>query len=151
MLNIVLYRPEIPPNTGNVSRLCVGIKAHLHIVGKPAFDMSEKAVRRAGLDHWEKLQLSMHSDWEDFLQSAKDVSRIFLVTKFGKVTYFENKFQSGDFLVFGSETSGLPPEVHASIPDIQKLKIPMLDETVRSLNLSNSVAIVAYEAVRQLL
>lgn len=113
--------------------------------------MSEKAVKRAGLDHWEKLKLSFHSDWEEFLQYAKDPSRIFLVTKFGKTTYYENQFQDGDFLVFGSETSGLPPEVHASIPDIQKLKIPMLDESVRSLNLSNSVAIVAYEAIRQLL
>lgn len=151
MLNIALYKPEIPPNTGNISRLCVGIKAHLHIIGKPAFDMSEKAVRRAGLDHWKKLDLAFHTEWDAFLETVPDKSRIFLITKFGQTTYYANSFVRNDYLVFGNETSGLPQNIHSNVDDSQKLKIPMLNETVRSLNLSNSVAVVAYEAVRQIL
>ncbi|MCB1180224.1 MAG: tRNA (cytidine(34)-2'-O)-methyltransferase, partial [Leptospiraceae bacterium] len=135
MIQIALYKPEIPPNTGNISRLCVGINAPLHIIGKPAFDISEKAVRRAGLDHWEKLALKLHDSWEDFYSNLPNKDRIFLITKFGKKIYSEINFQKDDILVFGSETSGLPDFIHDSISGERKLKIPMLNESVRSLNL----------------
>lgn len=108
MLNIALYRPEIPPNTGNIARLCVGIKANLHIIGKPSFDISEKAVRRAGLDYWEHLSLTLHSDWEAFMGTVMNPGRVFLVTKFGKTLYTDQSYVDNDYFVFGRETTGLP-------------------------------------------
>lgn len=147
---IGLYKPEIPPNTGNISRLCVGIRAHLHIIDKPSFDLSESAVKRAGLDHWNKLNLTLHDSWESFLERVKDRSRVFLVTKFGKTLYTKLEYKRGDFFVFGNETSGLPKLIHDTFTDNQKIFIPMLDVSVRSLNLSNAVAIIAYEGIRQL-
>ncbi len=149
LLNIALYRPEIPPNTGNIARLCVGIRANLHIVGTPSFDMSEKSVRRAGLDYWEHLKLFQHKDWEEFVGTITDVSRIFLVTKFGKTKYSDQTYQDNDYFVFGRETSGLPEEIRMSYPDSNQIYIPMTEEC-RSINLSNAAAIVVYEAVRQL-
>lgn len=149
MLNIALYRPEIPPNTGNIARLCVGIRANLHIVGTPSFDMSEKAVRRAGLDYWEHLSLFQHKNWEEFVGNIQDKSRLFLVTKFGKTKYSDVNYQENDTFLFGRETSGLPEEIRLSSPDSNQIYIPMTKEC-RSLNLSNATAIVAYEAIRQL-
>lgn len=149
MFNIVLYKPEIPPNTGNISRLAVGIGASLHIVDKPAFDISEKAVKRAGLDYWDNLNLVLHDSWKEFESKLKDKSRVFLVTKFGKTKYSDISFQKNDYLVFGSETSGLPNFVKDSYPEQNKLFIPMLPIS-RSINLSNSVAILAYEGIRQI-
>jgi len=148
-LNIVLFRPEIPPNTGNIARLCVGIKANLHIVGGASFDLSEKAVRRAGLDYWEHLTLYQHKDWESFIQVIPDLSRVFLVTKFGESLYSSKTYQKDDFFVFGRETTGLPIEIRNAFPADNQIYIPMAKEC-RSLNLSNAVAVIAYEAVRQL-
>jgi tRNA (cytidine/uridine-2'-O-)-methyltransferase len=149
MLNIALYRPEIPPNTGNIARLCVGIKARLHIIGKPSFDMSEKAVRRAGLDYWEHLSLVMHADWESFLGTVGSTNRVFLVTKFGKTLYTDQSYGENDYFVFGRETTGLPEEFRNKCASKNQIFIPMSPEC-RSLNLSNAVAVVSYEAVRQL-
>ncbi len=149
MLNIALYRPEIPPNTGNIARLCVGIRANLHIVGTPSFDLSEKSVRRAGLDYWEHLNLFQHKDWETFVGTITDTSRIFLVTKFGNRKYSELKYQENDYFVFGRETSGLPDEIRNETPESNQIYIPMTEEC-RSINLSNAAAIIAYEAVRLL-
>lgn len=149
MLSIALFEPEIPPNTGNIARLCVGLNANLIIIGKPSFDISEKAVRRAGLDYWKFLKLSMHDNWEDFVSSRHQTKRIFLLTKFGKTCYTKEKFQSGDCFVFGKETSGLPESIHRAIPNERHLYIPIPGD-VRSLNLSNAVAVVAYEVFRQL-
>lgn len=147
-MNVVLFKPEIPPNTGNISRLCVCTDASLHIVGKPSFDLSEKAVRRAGLDYWDHLRLKLYEDWEEFKRSVADPERIFLVTKFGETIYSEAKFIQDDFLLFGNETSGVPEPVYSQFPATKKLKIPM-KAISRSINLSNSVAIVLYEALRQ--
>lgn len=149
MLNIVLYKPEIPPNTGNISRLCVGIGAILHIVGKPSFDLSDKALKRAGLDYWEYLEFYQHIDWNSFFTNISDTSRVFIVTKFGKKIYTEINYKKNDYLVFGSETSGLPEFIHEQFPNDKKLFIPM-KKISRSINLSNSVAIVSYEALRQI-
>lgn len=148
-LNIVLYKPEIPPNTGNIARLCVGISGHLHIVDKPAFDLSEKAVRRAGLDYWEHLRLTLHENWESFLTTVGDTSRIFLVTKRGESIYTKVKFHEWDYLLFGRETKGVTEEIFNFFPPAQRLNIPMSDN-IRSHNLSNSVAIVTFEALRQI-
>lgn len=150
LFHIALYKPEIPPNTGNISRLCVGIRASLHIVDKPSFEISESAVRRAGLDHWNKLQLTLHANWESFFEQVPDKTRIFLVTKFGKTLYSSLDYKIGDYFLFGNETSGVPRIIHDALPETQKIFIPMLDFSVRSLNLSNSVAIISYEAIRQL-
>ncbi len=148
MIQIALYEPEIPPNTGNIARLCVGLEAELFIIGKPSFDLSEKSVRRAGLDYWEHLNLTTYKDWNHFLDN-KNKEDIFLITKFGKTCYSEVLFKKNVCLVFGRETSGLPKEILDDFPENQKLFIPMPGK-VRSLNLSNAVAVVAYEAFRQL-
>lgn len=148
-IKIALYKPEIPPNTGNIARLCVAIGAELHIVDKPSFDLSEKAVRRAGLDYWEYVSLHQHKSWEDFIRNIDNSSRIFLISKFGKAKYTEPRFQADDWFVFGQETKGLPKNIINNFPVEQVLRIPMENES-RSLNLSNAVAIVAYESLRQI-
>ncbi|TGL57088.1 tRNA (cytidine(34)-2'-O)-methyltransferase [Leptospira ognonensis] len=148
-MEIALFEPEIPPNTGNIARLCVNADVPLCIIGKPAFDLSEKAVRRAGLDYWQDLDLHLFSDYETFLaEKQKRSQRIFLVSKFGETTYWDNRFQADDVLVFGKETSGLPEIIRASHPKERILSIPMGAKS-RSINLSNAVAIVLYEALRQ--
>lgn len=147
MIHIALFEPEIPPNTGNIARLCVGLEASLSIIGKPAFDLSEKAVKRAGLDYWEHLNLTTYENWETFLETITK-EKIFLITKFGKTRYSDVIFQNDVCLVFGKETTGIPKNILESFPENQKLFIPMPGK-VRSLNLSNAVAVVAYEAFRQ--
>jgi len=148
-LEIALFEPEIPPNTGNIARLCVNADVPLSIIGKPSFDLSEKAVRRAGLDYWQDLTLQQYQDFETF-QTAKlaEGKRIFLISKFGTTTYWDAKFDRNDVLVFGRETSGLPPEIRLAHPKEQVLSIPMGAKS-RSINLANAVAIVLYEALRQ--
>lgn len=148
-MEIALFEPEIPPNTGNIARLCVNVGVPLTIIGKPAFDLSEKAVRRAGLDYWNELKLTQFSNWSEFQElRKKEGKRIFLVSKFGKRVYWEENFLSDDVFVFGRETSGLPPEIHSSVPETHVLSIPMAEGS-RSINLSNAVAIVLFEAIRQ--
>jgi tRNA (cytidine/uridine-2'-O-)-methyltransferase len=150
MISIALFEPEIPPNTGNIARLCVGLEANLYIIGKPSFDLSEKAVKRAGLDYWTHLSISTFETWDVFLQSqVVQRDRIFGITKFGKLCYTHVLFQDGDCLLFGKETSGLPENIHSDLSEDRKLHIPM-PGPVRSLNLSNAVAVVAYEAFRQI-
>ena len=147
MIQIALFEPEIPPNTGNIARLCVGLEANLSIIGKPAFDLSEKAVKRAGLGYWEHLNLTTYENWEAFL-GTRNREEIFIITKFGKTLYSDVIFQKDVCFVFGKETTGLPKNILESFPENQKLFIPMPGK-VRSLNLSNAVAVVAYEAFRQ--
>lgn len=145
-LNIVLYQPEIPANTGNISRTCVVTGAALHLIEPLGFDISERAVRRAGLDYWQKLQLYTYRDWADFL-ARNPGAEIFLATTKGSVPYTEIRYPRGAFLVFGRETAGLPEELHQAYPG-RRLRIPMRSE-YRSLNLSNAVAVVLFEALRQ--
>ncbi len=147
-LNIVLIEPEIPPNTGNIARTCAVIGADLHLVKPLGFDISEKSVKRAGLDYWDKLNIYTYENLEEFKEKVKDVnSRVFLFTTKGKKVYSDEKFKDGDYLVFGPETRGLP-ENYILENFERALRIPM-GYNIRSLNLSNSVAIVAYEALRQ--
>lgn len=127
----------------------MGLDVPLHIIGKPSFDLDEKSVKRAGLDHWKDLKLFLYNGFEEFIQSFSDKKNIYLVTKFAKDLYFDKKYTKNSVFIFGNETSGLPKEIHDEFPPEQKIRIPM-DGPVRSLNLSNSVAVIAYEAYRQI-
>lgn len=145
---IVLIEPEIPQNTGNIGRTCVATKCELHLVGQLGFEINDKNLKRAGLDYWPYLKWFQHASIEDWMKHVEDPKRIFYFTTKVKKTYFQNKFQKGDWLVFGKETKGLDPELLQRNID-QALTIPLLGPT-RSLNLATSVAIAAYEGIRQL-
>ncbi|RHX81604.1 tRNA (cytidine(34)-2'-O)-methyltransferase [Leptospira yasudae] len=148
-LHIGLYRPEIPPNTGNIARLCVALGAELHIVGQAAFDLSEKAARRAGLDYWDKVKLSLHSSLEEFKAVLPEGTDLYLISIHGRRSYTDVRYKDGDAFLFGNETSGVPAELKNSWNAEKILKIPMEDSS-RCLNLSNSVAVISYEAMRQI-
>jgi Predicted rRNA methylase (SpoU class) len=145
-LNIVLYNPEIPQNTGNIARTCVLTDSKLHLIKPLGFDISEKQVKRAGLDYWKDLNLEIHESYEEFMEKYGD-KKIYLATTHGGTHFDEISFESGDFIMFGRETSGVPDEVHNRHIG---LRVPMVKTSTRSLNLSNTVAIVAYEALRQI-
>ena len=148
-LHIVLVNPEIPPNTGNIARSCAATGSVLHLVKPLGFDISEKAVRRAGLDYWQHVDLRVHESLEEFL-SEYDGRRMFLATTKGGIKYTDAAFQDGDMLLFGRETAGLPRELIEARKDCA-IRIPMSKNTeLRSLNLSNAVSIVLFEALRQL-
>lgn len=148
-LHIVLVNPEIPPNTGNIARSCAATGSVLHLVKPLGFDISEKAVRRAGLDYWQYVDLRVHESLEDFLAEYGG-SRMFLATTKGGMKYTDASFQDGDMLLFGRETAGLPRELVEARKDCA-IRIPMSKNTeLRSLNLSNAVSIVLFEALRQL-
>jgi tRNA (cytidine/uridine-2'-O-)-methyltransferase len=148
MLNIVLVEPEIPPNTGNVSRLCAGINATLHLVGKLGFSTDDRQLKRAGLDYWQYVQVRYHDSLEALQAEFPDANWIYTSSHAEKL-HTDWRYEKNDFLVFGKETSGLPRELLATVPD-QTIRIPHWGH-VRSLNLSNAVAVVAYEAMRQLM
>lgn len=143
-LNIALYEPEIPQNTGNIARLCACTGASLYLVGKLGFSLSSKYTKRAGLDYWDSVDLHKVESMDDLYKENPDATFYYLTTK-TKKKYTEVQFKDGDFIVFGPETRGLPEKY---VTDKNALTIPM-KEGQRSLNLSNSVAIVAYEAIRQ--
>jgi len=145
--NIVLIEPEIPPNTGNIARLCAATGAVLHLVGQLGFSLDDRYLKRAGLDYWDFVTLKLWPDLET-LQAASSAGRFFyLSTKAGR-SYLEAGFQPGDFIVFGKETKGLPEELLNANPETS-FTIPMPAGKVRSLNLSTSAGIVLYEALRQ--
>jgi tRNA (cytidine/uridine-2'-O-)-methyltransferase len=145
-MHIVLVQPQIPPNTGNVARLCVATGIRLHLVHPLGFNVDEPSVRRAGLDYWEHLQLEEHASWEEFA-SKYPVNRMHFFSKKVERPYTQAQYQKDDFLIFGSETQGLSEEILKKYSD-RAWTIPMWGPT-RSLNLSTSVGIVAYEALRQ--
>jgi tRNA (cytidine/uridine-2'-O-)-methyltransferase len=149
MFHIVLVHPEIPPNTGNVIRLCANTGCHLHLIEPLGFSMDDKHMRRAGLDYHEYAQVRRHASWGEFLaQEAPPAERSFAMTTHGSHNAFDTAFQPGDWLFFGSEGRGLPPEVREGFPTPQRLRLPMR-EGQRSLNLSNAVAVIVFEAWRQ--
>lgn len=147
MIRVVLVEPEIPPNTGNIARLCAATKVPLHIVGATGFRLDDKAVRRAGLDYWPEVILSRHPNLADLHSSLPEARFLYLTTKASK-SYTDWDFTSQDCLVFGRETRGLPEEILFSNWD-RCLTIPMLNPKVRSLNLATAVGVVLYEALRQ--
>jgi tRNA (cytidine/uridine-2'-O-)-methyltransferase len=147
MLHIVLHNPQIPPNTGNVIRLMANTGFKLHLIEPLGFDFEEKALRRAGLDYHDLAQVGRYTDFAQFVAKIKP-ERLFAITTKGQRLYVDEQFAAGDALVFGSETQGLPSEIMALFPTNNRLRIPMQANN-RSLNLSNSVALVVYEAWRQ--
>ncbi|MGH7172400.1 MAG: tRNA (cytidine(34)-2'-O)-methyltransferase [Gemmataceae bacterium] len=147
MFHIALLEPEIPPNTGNIIRLCVATGAALHIIGRAGFPLGERTVRRAAVDYWEELTLHRHAELEEFEVSRTD-GRIFCFTAHATTRYTEVSFQPGDALLFGGESKGLPRSVVERYGN-RALCIPMPTGKVRSLNLANAVSIVLYEALRQ--
>lgn len=149
MFHIVLVAPEIPPNTGNVIRLSANTGCHLHLIEPLGFSMDDKQMRRAGLDYHEYAQVSTYADWTSFLATARpDPQRMFASTTRGSVSAYDTQFRSGDWLVFGSETQGLSEGVLEHFGDGQRMRLPMRAGQ-RSLNLSNAVAVVVFEAWRQ--
>ncbi len=147
MFNIVLVHPQIPNNTGTIGRLCVNTGSSLHLIKPLGFDITEKAVRRAGLDYWNKLDLHVWEDLEAFFEAHKEAGRFFFATTKTDTPYFEQDFEEGDFLFLGSETAGIPETLLAKYPE-QCMTIPMTKEG-RSLNLAISTGIVLYEAIKQ--
>jgi tRNA (cytidine/uridine-2'-O-)-methyltransferase len=147
MLSVALVEPEIPPNTGNIARLCAAVNVPLHIVGVTGFRMDDRALRRAGLDYWPEVQLSRHPNLAALYQSLSQARFVYLTTKAERV-YTDWTFQPDDCLVFGPETRGLPEDLlRANWSNC--LRIPMRNPKVRSLNLATAVGIVLYEAIRQ--
>jgi len=147
MFNLVLVNPQIPNNTGAIGRLCVNAGAALHIIKPIAFDIDEKAVRRAGLDYWHKLDLHVWESLEDFFQNNNITNNAYFATTKTDKPYFNAKFNDGDYIFFGSETAGIPQEILTKYKE-QNITIPMTKEG-RSLNLAISTGIVLYEAIRQ--
>lgn len=149
MFNIVLVQPEIPPNTGNIIRLAANTGCQLHLVKPLGFPLDDKRMVRAGLDYHEFANLNVYESWDDFLNRAQpDATRLFALTTKGSNILTETRFQAGDWFVFGSETRGLSDAVRDTFPTEQRIRLPMMPNN-RSLNLSNSAAIIVYEAWRQ--
>jgi tRNA (cytidine/uridine-2'-O-)-methyltransferase len=148
MLDVVLFQPQIPPNTGNIIRLCANSGFRLHLIEPLGFDFDDKKLRRAGLDYHEFTAVVRHKGFAEFLETQQP-KRILAITTKASNFYGDVCFTEGDYLLFGSETKGLPEEVRQQIPDQDKIRIPMLKDS-RSMNLSNAVSVIIYEAWRQL-
>ncbi len=145
-MNIVLLEPEIPSNTGNIGRTCVATGTTLHLIKPLGFDISDKAVRRAGMDYWKNLDLHVYENYEEFLEKNK-YPKVYMATTKGQKVYTEAEFEPDSYIMFGKESAGIPEEILMANKDTC-IRIPMIGE-IRSLNLGNSVAIVLYEALRQ--
>ena len=148
MIHIVLFEPEIPPNTGNIIRLAANTGCKLHLIEPLGFRLDEKGVARAGMDYVEIQEVNLHKSWEDFLATEKP-QRIFALSTKGTRRHSDASFSDGDYLLFGPETRGLPTSLRESLPQEHVLRIPMVEGS-RSMNLSNAVAVMVYEAWRQL-
>jgi len=146
-LNIVLHQPEIPPNTGNIARLCAATRCRLHLIGPLGFELSEKTLKRAGMDYWNLVDWKFWPSWNEFL-AGENPGRFFLFSTKATTSYLQGRFQEGDYLVFGRESKGLPESLLHEHSE-RALTIPMPNPDARSLNLATSVSIVAYEALRQ--
>ena len=146
MLNIVLYEPEIPANTGNIGRTCVAAGARLHLIGPMGFQINEKQVRRAGLDYWDKLDYSLYDSYPDFL-AKNPGAKIYMATTKARQVYSDVSYEDDCYIMFGKESAGIPEELLVDHEETT-VRIPMFGD-IRSLNLSNSVAVVLYEALRQ--
>lgn len=146
MLNIVLLEPEIPANTGNIGRTCVAAGARLHLIKPMGFEITEKQVRRAGLDYWEKLDYTIYEGYSDFIEKNPD-AKIYMATTKAKHIYSDVTYEDDCYIMFGKESAGIPEEILVDNEE-NTLRIPMFGD-IRSLNLANSVAIVLYEALRQ--
>lgn len=149
MINIVLLEPEKPSNTGNIGRTCVLTNSRLHLVRPFSFRLDDKLLKRSGMDYWDKVDLVIHDDINEFLEYIKGNDRVFYVETFATNYYHELEYQDGDFFVFGKESTGIDKDLVANHKE-QSIKIPMNMEIDRSLNLANSCNIVLFEALRQI-
>ena len=148
MLNIVLHEPEIPANTGNIGRTCVATGTRLHLIEPMGFRLNEKQIKRAGLDYWDKLDVTVYDDFNDFLEKNPDAKgKLYMATTKAKYSYCDVAYPEDCYIMFGKESAGIPEEILVDYEDTC-VRIPMLPD-IRSLNLSNSVAVVLYEALRQ--
>ncbi|MBC8244481.1 MAG: tRNA (cytidine(34)-2'-O)-methyltransferase [Verrucomicrobia bacterium] len=148
-LNIVLVEPEIPPNTGNVARLCAATKTTLHLIEPLGFELNDRQLKRAGMDYWQHVDWHQWPDWAAFTGSVTPEAKLWFVESGGPTRYSDAGFSNGDYLIFGRETAGLPESLCQAAGE-RWVRIPMFNDKARSLNLSNCVALVLYEAIRQL-
>ena len=148
MFHVVLIEPEIPWNTGNIGRTCLGAGAELHLVGRLGFHLDNKQVERAGLDYWEKVKLHRHETWEKFLESLRPDATLFFFSTKGRKSYWDASYPPGAFLIFGKETAGFPKKFYEIYKE-KLYRIPQKEDAIRSLNLSTAVGIVLFEALRQ--
>lgn len=148
LFHVALVEPEIPQNTGNIGRTCVGTRSDLHLIGELGFKITDRNLKRAGLDYWQHLEWRHHATVEEWKSQIQDSRRVFYFSAFGTKSYYDVVFQKGDWLVFGKETKGLPDDILQQNPD-QTLLIPILGP-VRGYNVATSVAVVLFEALRQL-
>lgn len=147
-INIVLHEPEIPHNTGAIARSCVLTNSRLHLIKPFGFDLDDKHLKRAGLDYWKYLDLTIYEDLDDFFEKNKDINFYLAITKTNNI-YSDVKFKDGDFIFFGKETAGLPEDLIKKYSE-RAIRIPMIKDLKRSLNLANSCTVILYEALRQL-
>ncbi|WP_415907540.1 tRNA (cytidine(34)-2'-O)-methyltransferase [Oleiharenicola sp. Vm1] len=150
MLHLVLYQPQIAPNTGNIGRLCAVTKSRLHLIHPLGFKITDANLRRAGMDYWYSLDVHQHESWETFKASPAAPARLWLFTTHATRTFWDVRFAAGDGLVMGNEGAGVPDWLHTEFGDDRRLKIPHANGTLRSLNLSTAAGIAAYEALRQI-
>lgn len=151
MIQIILFSPEIPQNTGNIGRLCAITGAKLHLIHPLGFKVTDRYLKRSGMDYWHDLDVTHHEDWAAFENGQNCPKRIWLLTTKSKKSYWNVKFEKGDGLLFGSEGAGCPRWLHEKIGENQRITIPHFQEGLRSLNLATSVGIVTYEALRQIM
>ena len=149
MLHIVLYRPEIPQNTGNIGRMCALTKSRLHLIHPLGFTVTDKHLKRSGMDYWKTLDIVHHKDWESFKLSSEAPKRLWLFTTKATKSYWDVEFKDGDGLLFGNEGAGSPAFLHDYVGE-NRVTIPQADPTLRSLNLSTAAGIACYEALRQI-
>jgi tRNA (cytidine/uridine-2'-O-)-methyltransferase len=148
-MHIVLVEPEIPPNTGNIARLCAATKTRLHLIEPFGFRLADKDLKRAGMDYWQQVEWRRWKSWPEFQASLPSGARLWFIESYGPRHYAEVSYEADDYLVFGRETAGLPKALIEQNPD-RWLRIPMFNPHSRSLNLSNCAALVLFEALRQL-
>lgn len=149
MLHITLFQPEIPQNTGNVGRLCALTKTRLHLIHPLGFKITDRNLKRAGMDYWFSLDVHQHADWKSFIESPAAPKRLWLFTTKAAQSFWDVRYEDGDGLVFGNEGSGAPEWLHTEIGQQQRVTIPHANPDLRSLNLSTAAGIACYEALRQ--
>lgn len=149
-LSIILFNPQIPQNTGNIGRLCAITRSNLHLIHPLGFKITDKHLKRSGMDYWKSLSLHEHSNWANFQESSQKPNRLWLLTTKATKAIWEAKFEDFDGLVFGNETNGAPDYVHRYVGPEFRITIPQFNSDLRSLNLSSSAAIAVYEALRQI-
>ena len=149
MIDVILFQPEIPQNTGSIGRLCAFTNCRLHLIHPLGFEINDKNLRRAGMDYWQSLEVNEYQNWDNFIKSPKRPSKLYLLSTHAKKTIWDANFESGDGLIFGNEGSGAPDYIHKWVGE-NRVTIPKYAPELRSLNLAVSVGITVYEAIRQI-